>query len=79
MNTESSNGADEDFESDEEYTDTSMFNAEDIVKSMEEVAIGRKAKADAIDKSSLSRKQFEALQEEKRLREELKDLEDYEL
>ncbi len=77
MNAETRKGVGEEFLSDEEYTDTSVFNAEDIVKNMEAVA-GRR-KSEIVDKGSVSRKQFEAMQEEKRLQEDLKDLEDYEL
>ncbi len=58
----------EDLEYDDEmYTDTSMFDADEIVRSVEEVA---RAKADA-EKGQSARRRFEQMMEERKLAEEL--------
>ncbi len=62
----------------EGYTDTSMFNAEDIVRSVEAVSRSRKKAKRKKDKDASARRRFEDLVEEKRLRRELSDWdEDY--
>ncbi|NNF15581.1 MAG: hypothetical protein HKN70_02485 [Gammaproteobacteria bacterium] len=60
---------------DEGMTDTSVFDAEEIVRSIENVAAKRNSVI--VDPGVESRRRFEALQEEKRLKEELRDLDDY--
>lgn len=50
------------------YTDTSMFDADEIVRSVEEVAQQR-----AAENGESARKRFERLMEERRLAENLKD------
>lgn len=60
----------DDFDYDEEmYTDTSMFNADEIVRSVEEVA---RQKTNGENQLS-ARKRFEMMMEERRLAAELGD------
>lgn len=53
----------------EMYTDTSMFDAEEIVRSVEEVAQQRAG----VEQGESARKRFERMMEERRLAESLKD------
>ena len=60
----------------EVYTDTSMFNADQIVADMEAVSKQRKRRRKNGDKNVAARRRFEELMEEKRLREQLSDWDD---
>lgn len=53
----------------EQYTDTSMFNADEIVSKVEEFASQRKA----TDNDLSARQRYELLKEEKRLQAELEE------
>ncbi len=61
---------------DDGYTDTSMFNAEDIVRDMEAVSRQRRRRKRKSDKDRSARQRFEDLMEEKRLREQISDWDD---
>ena len=54
----------------EMYTDTSMFDADEIVRSVEEVARTRQADPDS-DKELSAKKRLELMMEERRLAENL--------
>lgn len=56
---------------DELFTDTSMFDADEIVRSVEEVA-QKQTRAEAAQSES-ARKRFERMMEERRLAENLRD------
>ncbi|MEM7082700.1 MAG: hypothetical protein AAF465_08200 [Pseudomonadota bacterium] len=57
-------------------TDTSIFNAADIVDNIEKrVALSTKNKV--IETRAEAKRRFEAIREERRLRAELEDLDDY--
>ncbi len=60
----------------EVYTDTSMFNADQIVADMEAVSKQRKRRRKKADKNVDARRRFEEMMEEKRLREQLSDWDD---
>ena len=60
----------------EVYTDTSMFNADQIVADMEAVSKQRKRRRKKSDKNVAARRRFEELMEEQRLREQLSDWDD---
>lgn len=61
---------------DPQATDTSVFNASDIVDSIEKrVAMSTKDKV--IETRAEAKRRFEAIREERRLRAELEDLDDY--
>lgn len=63
---------------DPQMTDTSVFNAADIVDSIEKrVAVSTKDKV--IETRAEAKRRFEAIREERRLRAELEDLDDYSL
>ena len=62
----------EDTVDEEMYTDTSMFDADEIVRSVEEVA--RKREIDSSDEKKVSaKKRLEMMMEERRLAENLDD------
>ena len=60
-------------DSDDMYTDTSMFNAEEIVRHIETTAAQKKATL--TDTRISARRRAEMLREQKRLEAELRDLE----
>ncbi len=60
---------------DEVYTDTSMFNAEDIVKNIEEAA--KKVQAAKAKKKIDAKRRLEILREQQRLAEDLQDIDDF--
>ncbi|NND59097.1 MAG: hypothetical protein HKN49_02405 [Gammaproteobacteria bacterium] len=62
----------EDVVDEEMYTDTSMFDADEIVRSVEEVARQRRADPDA-EKRLTARQRFEMMMEKRRLAENLED------
>ena len=77
MNIETGTDDVDDVLSDESVTDTSIFNADEIVKSLEERVTSAKDKNGSHNIES--RRRFEALQEEKRLQADLRDIDDYDL
>lgn len=56
---------------DDLYTDTSMFDADEIVRSVEEVA--KQRNGEDAESSESARKRFERMMEERSLAEKLKD------
>ena len=60
---------------DEVYTDTSMFNAEDIVRNIEEAARQLEAE-EALGKIDAKRR-LEIMREQKRLEADLQDIDDF--
>ena len=77
MNSDEVKNNFDDVVSDEYATDTSVFNADEIVKHIEESSADKKAKEK--DLSAESRRRFEALQEERLLQADLHDIDDYDL
>ncbi len=62
---------------DEVYTDTSMFNAEDIVRNIEEAA--RQKKAAATEAKLDAKRRLEIMREKKRLEEDLMDIDEFDI
>ncbi len=63
---------------DPQATDTSVFNANEIVDNIEKRVALANGK-DVIETRSEAKRRFEALREERRLRADLEDLDDYDI
>lgn len=74
--TRKTNFFDDVISDDPQATDTSVFNANEIVDSIEK-RVALKNGKEVVETRSEAKRRFEALREERRLRADLEDLDDY--
>ncbi len=76
--TRKTNFFDDVISDDPQATDTSVFNAADIVDNIEK-RVGLSTKDKVVETRSEAKRRFEAIREERRLAADLEDLDDYSL
>ncbi len=76
--TRKTNFFDDVISDDPQATDTSVFNASEIVDNIEK-RVALKTGKEVIETRSEAKRRFEALREERRLRADLEDLDDYDI